>query len=172
MKATANISLIIRGILTTISIIVALIFWYQGFSKSPIVDPKQVNENRFLTSYLQRNKPDLKEERVLSESYWLRYRDVREHPYWGENGPMGIWGPRDHYKLLGKREGRIFKPVIRPDDLEKERDLAEAYWSRYPAIRRSGIWGENSRLGILGPRDHYNYIGKNKGRLWGIQEPH
>ncbi len=157
-------------LLASISMVLALFLWFKGFAESPLMHPQKLNEIRFLNDYLERNRPDLKEERDLAQSYWLRYPDVREDPYWGENGPMGIWGPRDHYTMHGKREGRIYQLVLIPDDLDRERALAEAYWNRYPDIHQSSIWGEKSSLGILGPRDHYRYIGSQQGRLWGMAD--
>lgn len=170
MKTGISIFSASRYLITSIAIVVALFLWFKGFAKSPAIIPQQVHEIRFLSGYLEKNKPDLQEERDLAESYWLRYHDVREDPHWGENGPMGIWGPRNHYEMHGRREGRIFQPVMIPQDLDRERELAEAYWSRYPEIRESTIWGEKSSLGILGPRDHYRYIGSQHGKVWGLTD--
>ena len=167
MKRKADRFLIVRFLLTATAMSIAVLLWFQGFVASPLSSPQRVSEKRFLHDYLERNKPDLQEERVLAESYWLRYKDIREDPFWGEQGRMGIWGARDHYKQFGKREGRIYQPIIRPTDMQKEQKLAEAYWQRYPEIRRSAIWGEKSSLGILGPRDHYHYVGKKRGKIWG-----
>ena len=165
-----DISFILRFTITSISIMVAVALWIRGFAESPLLFPQKVGETKFLQNYLGSNKPSLQEERVLAESYWLRYKDVRNDPHWGKNGRMGVWGPRDHFKTFGKKEGRIYQPVIEPDDMVLEHALAEAYWQRYPEIRKSSIWGENSGLGILGPRDHYHYIGRKRGNVWGILE--
>ena len=80
---------------------------------------------------------------------------------------MGIYGPEEHYKNHGHREGRVFGPVPVPDDPLLEPELAEAYWRRYPDIEKSAEWGRRSALGILGPRDHYHYLGKHQLRVWG-----
>ena len=167
MKASERFVFTVKFLLSTAALLTALVLWMHGFLNSPLLNPQRSMETRFLNNYLEANKPDLKEVRILAESYWLRYQDIREDQYWGEKGPMGIWGPRDHYHLFGKNEGRIYQPVHKPDNIERERGLAEAYWQRYPDIARSSIWGTQSSLGLLGPRDHYLYVGSREGRLWG-----
>lgn len=154
--------IIITGVVTT-----ALILWGVGFLQSPFFLRDQQKEIKFLSKYLEANSPDYLTEKILAESYWLRYQDVKEDSQWGLNGPMGIWGPRDHFKQFGRRNGRIFQPVIEVQDKEKEKKYAKAYWSRYPDIRDSDVWGVNSPLGIRGPRDHYHYVGRFENRIWG-----
>lgn len=80
---------------------------------------------------------------------------------------MGIWGPRDHFSLHGKREGRIFQPLHAKGDIKDETRMAELYWSRYPEIENNSIWGRNSQLGIRGPWDHYRYRGRFERKIWG-----
>lgn len=156
-----------RRVICIAAFLIAAILWIEGLSRSPLLDPRLETERRFLKNYVEANTPDAAQERILAESYWRRYRDVREDAYWGENGPMGIWGPRDHYRQHGRREGRIFRPLAESPDPEAEKILAKAYWDRYPDVRESPIWGEHSDLGILGPRDHFIHIGKAIGRIWG-----
>ncbi len=170
MKTNTNVFSISRFLITSLAIGVALLLWFKGFLQSPALIPHQVHEMKFLSDYLEQNMPDLQQERKMAESYWLRYQDVRDDPYWGENGPMGIWGARDHYEIHGRSEGRIYQPVMIPEDRKQERALAEAYWNRYPEIRKSAIWGEKSGLGILGPRDHYRYVGIRQGKIWGVAD--
>ncbi|SDP32914.1 hypothetical protein [Desulforhopalus singaporensis] len=146
---------------------VSIFYYIRGVTHSPLAEENFAAERLFLHRYIERNDPDLHRERLLAESYWLRYREVKKSSYWGENGVLGIKGPRDHYRRMGQKEGRIFKPVLRPADLELEKELARAYWNRYPDIAGSPVWGKNSRLGFLGPRDHYTYLGRMQGKLWG-----
>jgi len=153
------------------AIIFAVTVYYLELVHSPLYFPEIRKESDFINSFVNENSPDIQKERSLAKAYWLRYHDVRQDRHWGEKGPMGVWGPRDHYLLHGKREGRIFKPLIVPDDMEKERTLATAYWQRYGDIRKSSAWGEQSELGILGPRDHYTYIGRFEHRWWGEELP-
>lgn len=147
----------------------SVFFWLRGFLNSPFMIPELKTEKEYLDDYILANSPDNKREKQLAEAYWLRYRDVMTNDHWGKNGPLSIWGPRDHYKIHGKKEGRIFGPVSYPKDLQLEAKLAQAYWKRYPDIAASEVWGRNSQLGILGPRDHFKYIGKGQGRVWGLQ---
>lgn len=46
--------------------------------------------------------------RSAAEAYWDRYPDIREHYYFGEHGPLGLDGARQHYLQHGRREGRIY----------------------------------------------------------------
>lgn len=157
--------------LLTLSAICASVFYYvTGMLQSPLSDHRYTAEAGFLRKYINDNDPDLQEEKALAEGYWLRYPDVKINHYWGVDGPMGIWGPRDHYLQHGKREGRIFQPIHRPSDMTGEAELAEAYWNRYPVIKTSPIWGVDAPLGILGPRDHYRYRGRFEGKIWGTTE--
>lgn len=158
-----------RLFLSLAAVSIATILWVEGLWHSPLLDPRRLVEKQFSQDYLQAKAPDAAQERILAESYWRRYHDVRADAHWGEGGPMGIWGPRDHFRQHGRREGRIFRPLIEPPDLKAEKILAEAYWARYPEIRHDSIWGEHSDLGILGPRDHYTYIGAGLGFIWGQQ---
>ncbi len=148
------------------AVISSAVFWVKGFLYSPLFDSEFRIEEKFIGDFIDSNSLDSIQEKILAESYWLRYSDVRTNKYWGRNSPMGIWGPRDHFMQHGKREGRIFAPVIHPKDMAMEKKLAEAYWQRYPAIRSSPIWGEKTKIGYLGPRDHFQYRGRYQGYIW------
>jgi hypothetical protein len=147
---------------------VSLLLWFAGLLNSPVIEPELVREEQFLKKFITANSPDLQNERALAHGYWRRYPDIRDHSHWGEKGPMGIWGARHHYRQHGQREGRIFQPVLEPEDPELERRLAEAYWRRYPDIRDHLTWGEDSYLGFLGPRDYHIHVGRQQGRFWGL----
>ncbi|PIE58129.1 MAG: hypothetical protein CSA33_04240 [Desulfobulbus propionicus] len=110
---------------------------------------------------------ELSQEKQLALAYWKRYPDVREHPLWGEQGALGIKGPADHYRHHGRQEGRVFQELITAKDTAREAKLAEAYWSRYPDVAQSPVWGKKSALGVAGPRDHYLLFGQDEGRIWG-----
>jgi hypothetical protein len=161
-------SAILRFGLSAAAIIIAVVLWLEGFRHSPLIEPRRPANGQFAVNHLRETAPDMEEERILAESYWRRYRDVRNDAYWGEGGPMGIGGPRDHYRQHGRREGRIFQPLAEAPDLEAEKILARAYWARYPEVRHSPIWGEDSDLGILGPRDHFIHVGTALGLTWGL----
>ena len=166
-KKIKNISL---SVITFGAIASSTVLWTRGFIQSPLVDPHLRQEEKFIRDYIDANNPDHQQEKILAESYWLRYSDIHNNSYWGVNGPMGIWGARDHFLQHGKREGRIFAPVVHPEDPEAEKKLAEDYWLRYPEIRDSPIWGEKSRMGFLGPRDHFRHRGRYQDMTWGFEE--
>jgi hypothetical protein len=154
--------------ITLIALIISAVLWTRGLLLSPLIAPERVAEEKFIRDFRHTNSPEYQQEKVLAESYWLRYPDVKKNEYWGVNGPMGIRGPRDHYLQLGKWEGRILQPVIKPKDMVLEKKMALAYWKRYPDVRNSEVWGEKGVLGFLGPRDHYLYIGRHQGKHWGM----
>ncbi|THB74557.1 MAG: hypothetical protein D6B25_13305 [Desulfobulbaceae bacterium] len=170
MRAESNIK---NGQLLLIILIVtlSLCIWFYGLSESPVRQPEQFNQQQYLNKFLRENAPDFAAERALAEGYWLRYPDIGSNDYFGKNGPMGLYGARDHFEQFGRKEGRIFAPLISEEKGPAEKALAEAYWQRYPAIARSRSWGRSSKLGFLGPRDHYHYIGKAQGLIWGIEAP-
>lgn len=157
-------------LITSAVLVVCVTLWLQGLLNSPVVNPDMRREHQFLNRYLQDHAPDLQTERDLAHDYWHRYPDVRTDPYFGEKGPAGIFGAREHYRLHGKSEGRIFAPIIIPEDMEREKQRAEDYWRRYPDIEKSAVWGRKGTLGILGPRDHYFYRGRHSGRIWSTDD--
>lgn len=171
MNASASSCLHRLGLVAAGSmLLLAVILWIDGLLDSPLIEARRAEESAFITAHLSANARDQGQERLLAEGYWRRYRDVRLHPYWGENGPLGIHGPRHHYRQHGRREGRFLSPLAIPKDLEIERILAESYWQRYPEVRDSWIWGEQADLGILGPRDHYIHVGSGLGYQWGTKK--
>lgn len=157
----------LRIAITGIALTVATVFWVRGLLQSPLVQPDGRSREQSVAGALPSNSRELQREAQLAQGYWQRYRDVRQHDYWGEKGFMGIRGPRDHFRQHGRREGRIFAPVLDASDMAREKKLAEAYWRRYPDVRASAVWGERSDLQFLGPRDHFTYVGRYEGRIWG-----
>lgn len=107
---------------------------------------------------------------ALAEAYYLRYPDIASDTFFGRSGPMGIYGAREHYRQYGRSEGRIFGDILKPEDMSAERTFAEAYWERYQDVAKSRVWGRDGNLGILGPRDHFRYIGQRQGKIWGMKE--
>lgn len=162
-----SLSILLLAFVTISSLTVGLYYYAKGFARSSILNPDREAENRYLQKFIENNDHNLRAEKLLAEGYWSRYKDVRRDRYWGRNGPMGIWGARDHYQQHGRREGRIFKPLPQPGDLKLEQKLADIYWKRYPQIENNSIWGRNGELGILGPRDYHTYRGRFQGKIWG-----
>jgi len=145
--------------------------WLHNFFRSPAGDPARKAERDSLRATIQHLAPNLAEERELAQAYWQRYPDVLQDGFWGERSPMGIRGPRDHFRQYGRHEGRVFGPIPKPDEPAAERNLAEAYWNRYPDIAGNDIWGRAGTLGVQGARDHYHYYGKAQGRIWEVNTP-
>lgn len=164
-----NITQYFKPLLSLCLIGIASFFWVRGFLSSPLWSPGLKSEGDIHRETREQNSPDYQQEAILANEYWLRYKDIKEDKYWGKNGPQNIRGPRKHFELFGKKEGRIFGPLPQPEDLQRETQLARAYWQRYPDIAQSTVWGENSQLGILGPRDHFKYLGRSQGKAWGVQ---
>lgn len=147
---------------------ISCVIWLIGFLQSPLFRPEIHQERLLAEKYSKQKGPDYQAEKILAEAYWQRYPDVINHSYYGKQGPMGIYGAREHYKQHGKPEGRIFAPIFIPDDFAYEQQLAEAYWQRYPDVEKSAIWGRGGTLGILGPRDYYHYFGRHLNHRWGV----
>ena len=81
-------------------------------------------------------------------------------------------------------QGFLQSPMIRPElaeqrtftekylqdnapDLQAERSLAEAYWTRYRDVKVDRHFGINGPSGIFGARAHYEQHGKREGRVFG-----
>lgn len=156
-----------RLLLTIVILTVSAVLWCRGLALSPVFESDILQEKIFINCYIQEHAPDLSVTRDHAEAYWQRYSDVSNHRYYGKNGAMGIFGAQEHYDHHGKQEGRIWGTVPTAENPILEPELAEAYWHRYPEIEQSHIWGRKSQLGILGPRDHFHYRGKDFGRIWG-----
>ena len=156
-----------RFLLTFATLIACSVIWWQGLQGSMLLNPELAEQHKNISRSAAGNSPDLQAEQALARAYWLRYPDIRQDTFFGENGTMGIFGPRAHYNQHGRHEQRILALVQIPNELDLEQELAEAYWSRYPDIERSMIWGRKSKLGILGPRDHYLHFGKAADLTWG-----
>ena len=148
----------------------SLILWLHGLLNSQIYNPEVHVPLRKAAALLRDNATRSADELELAKAYWLRYTDVKTHPFFGEEGPLGLTGAMEHYRQHGRREGRIYELVAEVEDPEQEHILAEAYWRRYPDIAASRIWGRTSALGIRGPRDHYRYIGRQQKMIWGSSE--
>lgn len=157
----------LRGSCVFMVCTISAVLWGLHLLNSPLIDKERSLQQRYLRAVYRKLAPDLKEQRLLAQDYWLRYPDVKNDSFWGEKSRLGIQGPADHYRQHGRREGRIYARVARPDDMGVEQKLARAYWKRYPDVAKSSLWGENSSLGILGPRDHYRFYGQRQGRRWG-----
>ncbi len=145
-----------------------LLLWLQNFVRSSAWDSAGAEDPGSLHKMARVPDPAMVEEKMLAEAYWFRYPDVRKNDFWGEYSPMGIRGPRVHYRRYGRSEGRLFAPIIQSPHPGGEKELAEAYWHRYQDVAESDIWGREGTMGVLGARDHYYYYGKAQGRVWGI----
>lgn len=148
----------------------SLVAWLVAYLNSPAEIKELAAKKSSINRVLKTGNYDSEKEKLLAEAYWLRYPTLAENSRWGRKGPMGILGPRDHFRNHGRLDGWIWGPVMRPSDMKRETELAHAYWKRYPEIARSKVWGQNSNMGILAPRDHYHYIGRFQGKKWGLEQ--
>ena len=144
----------------------SILLWVHGLLTSEILDPEIQAQKRQAAVRLRDAATVSTNELEAARAYWLRYEDIRLHPLFGEHGPLGIAGAREHYRQHGRHEGRIYAPIAEVEDPEQERVLAEAYWRRYAEVAESQVWGRKSALGIRGPRDHYRYVGRRQNKIW------
>ena len=50
------------------------------------------------------------QEQLLAEAYWQRYPAIAESSIWGRKSALGIRGPRDHYRYIGKYQRLVWGP--------------------------------------------------------------
>lgn len=91
-------------------------FWTLGLLQSPLIKPKAQQEGFIVERAKQEQDPEYLAEKALAEAYWQRYPDIKNDSYFGEKGPMGINGAREHFKQYGKSEGRKYGPIQVPRD--------------------------------------------------------
>ncbi|NOQ45830.1 MAG: hypothetical protein GQ559_04035 [Desulfobulbaceae bacterium] len=101
----------VRMAATLIIVVLGFSVWIWGFFHSPAGSRERRMERAYVASNLVTRAPDYEDEKKLAQAYWWRYHDVRKDWLWGEKGTMGVRGPRDHYRLHGRREGRIWGPL-------------------------------------------------------------
>ncbi len=150
---------------------VGYFFYFHGAKNSVFLNSEKSAQLKYNKQVVLARAPDYKQEKKFAEAYWARYPDVRKDMLWGENGTMGIRGPRNHYMNHGKKEGRFWHVLAATTNLQKESKLAEIYWSRYADVAASKMWGRESTLDIKGPRDHFEIFGRKEGRIWGRETP-
>ncbi len=86
--------------------VATVFFWLAGVQKSPLLHKEILVERAYARKILFEQTPDYEVEKQLAEAYWQRYPDIRKDRVWGEKGSMGMRGPRDHFRIHGKQEGR------------------------------------------------------------------
>lgn len=147
----------------------SVVIWWVHAVQSPAFNPDTRRTEAYVRAMYDKLAPDLQKERRLAQAYWRRYPDVRENQLWGEDGVLGIKGPADHYRNHGHQEGRIYAEIewTWPENMDREEELAGAYWNRYPDVAASPLWGRQGTMGVLGPREHYQLFGRLEGRHWG-----
>lgn len=97
-----------RYTLAILLTVACVFFWLTGVQESPLLHKEMLVEQENSRKILFEQGPDYKVEKQLAEAYWARYPDIRKDGVWGEKSSMGIRGPRDHFRIHGKREGRIW----------------------------------------------------------------
>lgn len=106
-----------RPVLTIIALTISIVLWGRGLFDSPVFMPEKYEEQHHRRNLVKEEDPDYREEKVCAEAYWQRYPDIEKNDYFGREGPLGIAGPWEHYTLYGRREGRIWAPIIKADDV-------------------------------------------------------
>ena len=104
-------SKLMRLMLAAVFLCSGFVLWLIGAQDSVLLHNDRMQEQSFIADILIKRAPDYHREKALAEAYWARYPDVRKHRMWGQGGVMGIKGPRDHYELHGKKEGRVWGRV-------------------------------------------------------------
>lgn len=89
-------------LLTAIALIVVFFISTIGFDLQKLAPDSPVA----LLEELQRHYPDKNIEEQLANKYWAKYRGVRTDKFFGQFGPLGPWGAREHYLRHGKFENR------------------------------------------------------------------
>lgn len=112
---------IARAFVSAIIISISLWLWTRGLLQSPVMDPLVLKEKAFVKQYIQDNSPDYGAVKLLAEAYWERYPDVERDSYYGRKGPMGIFGPKEHFEQHGKREGRLYTFLVKDQIPEKKK---------------------------------------------------
>ena len=105
-------------ILFIILFVCTWLLWLLSFCNSPAGNSRKAAEREYLNQILITKAPGYAAEKELAQAYWLRYPDVRGSNMWGENGRRGIHGAREHFRLHGKKEGRVWGGLT---DVEKKK---------------------------------------------------
>ena len=112
----------IRAVTTAVVLLLASGGWLWGlFSSEPLVAersgaPSHRSEQQRLESF------DEGQLRQAAEAYWNRYPDIRKHHYFGEHGPLGLDGARQHYLQHGRFEGRIYGEPSSGEEMSPARE--------------------------------------------------
>jgi hypothetical protein len=103
-----------RAVLVALVLAACMALWYRGLRTSPVMRAEMAQTSAGEVEMDQADDPASRLEHELARTYWQRYPDVREDPYYGINGPAGIHGARAHFQQHGKREGRVWGTVLLP----------------------------------------------------------
>jgi hypothetical protein len=107
--------------------------------------------------------PDITEKSITPFSLWITVAAVVISSALWLAGFLSspLFLPEDQIKQNYRQN---FTGTDNPE-YQAEKDLAEAYWHRYPDVKQSEYWGPEGPLGIHGPRDHYEQHGRKEGRI-------
>ncbi len=83
-------------------------------------------------------------------------------------GALGVGGYFYKQQQRAAWDAKIVNELkARYPNEERERMLAEIYWSRYPDVRADPYFGKGGRLGNYGAREHYRRHGDDVTvRMW------
>lgn len=88
----------------------ALAIYAAGALRSPLLDHEEAARRSLVATLSLQDTTDMVRETVLARAYWDRNPDVREHAFFGDDGPLGAFGAREHYDRHGRLEGRRWGP--------------------------------------------------------------
>lgn len=95
-------------IVAPILLVPVLIFVAFGLVDSALTDHRLAEQQTIIDNYARTKSIDQAQEKILAEAYWRRNRDVAVHEFFGVDGPLGVFGPREHFNRHGRLEGRVW----------------------------------------------------------------
>lgn len=98
----------LRRLLAVAALIAGLLVYWDGARRSPLLDSGEQERRSWLIAQTRGDVRDPLEEARLAEAYWSRYPDVAANARFGRHGKLGSAGAREHFRLHGRKEGRVW----------------------------------------------------------------
>lgn len=93
-------------LVTTVIFGLALLAYAWQASGTKLLSRAQGDRDRYLAEVVLENTADHRALQARARDYWQRNPDVAGDAYYGNDGPLGVLGARQHYEDHGRREGR------------------------------------------------------------------
>jgi hypothetical protein len=100
----------LRGFIALALLLGGFAAYGYGAAHSPLLDRDLAERRAWLRLEAAEGGADAAAEAGLAEAYWQRNPDVAADRYFGRGGVLGFFGPREHWKRHGRREGRAWGP--------------------------------------------------------------